>query len=159
MHVDKIPVVHTPDGYWAEMPAPVLAGCTTPLHPDAPDLRGAWRTIRAEIDGVPAEPDSPFTTHVERVEQAGDRVVVCSGGVTHDMRADGTLENGVHDVSGLGGAEIHVVATFEEGRLVLRPVDMDVEVLRWREGDLMVWQFGPSISVWMERIDGPEEWR
>ena len=153
MHVDKIPVVHTPDGYWAEMPAPVLAGCTTPLHPDAPDLRGAWRTIRAEIDGVPAEPDSPFTTHVERVEQAGDRVVVCSGGVTHDMRADGTLENGVHDVSPVG-AEIRVMAEFCDGRLDLRPNGGRVMVTRYLEGDEMVWRYGPFRNR-LHRLSGP----
>ena len=120
MHVDEIPVAYTPEGLWEEMPAPILAGCTTPLHPDAPDLRGTWRSVRAEIDGEAAPPDSPFTEHVERVEQAGDRVVVCSSGIVHDMRADGTLQNGVHDVNP-GGMEINVVATFEDGTLVLPP--------------------------------------
>jgi len=149
--VDEISVAYTPEGYWEKMPAPILAGCTTPLHPDAPDLRGTWRSVRAEIDGEAAPPDSPFTEHVERVEQAGDRVVVCSSGIVHDMRADGTLQNGVHDVNP-GGMEINVVATFEDGRLVLRPEGLPVEVIRYLEGDRMVWHYGPTITVWMERI-------
>ena len=64
MDVDEISVAYTPEGYWEKMPAPILAGCTTPLHPDAPDLRGTWHAVRAEVDGVPAPPDSPFTEHV-----------------------------------------------------------------------------------------------
>jgi len=33
-------------------------------------------------------------------------VVITGGGVIHDMRADGTLENGVNDVSALNCSEI-----------------------------------------------------
>lgn len=36
---------------------------------------------------------------LQRIEQAGDRMVVTGGGVIHDMRCDGTAEHGVNDVA------------------------------------------------------------
>ena len=153
MKADDIPVAHTPPGYWTEMPSPVLAGCTEPLAADAPDLRGTWRAVRVVVDGRELAAGAPQLDHVERVEQCGDRVVVTSHGVVHDMRADGTLEHGVHDIAAIGEVPIAVVATFEDGRLVLRPDGIPVEVLRWREGDQLVWQYGPGMTTWMERIE------
>lgn len=153
MRADEIPVAHTPDGFWTEMPPPVLDGCTEPLHPDAPDLRGTWRAVHVERGGAAVGSDAPELEHVERIEQCGDRVVVTSSGIIHDMRADGVLEHGVHDVSAANGGEIHVTASFEDGRLVLRPEGLPVEVVRWREGHQLVWQLGPAMCTWMERID------
>jgi hypothetical protein len=46
---DDIPVAHTPPGGFGDsFPEPVLAECTEPLVEGAPDLRGLWRTLRAE---------------------------------------------------------------------------------------------------------------
>ena len=93
--IDEIPVAHTPPGgYGDDAPPPILAGCTDPPVDGAPDLRGWWRTIEVLVDGV-AHADHPGLGHVQRVEQAGDRVVVTGGGVVHDMRCDGTVANGV----------------------------------------------------------------
>ena len=153
MRADEIPGAHTPPGLWTEMPPPVLAGCTEPLAAGAPDLRGTWRAVRVERGGDVLASGSPELDHVERIEQCGDRVVVTAGGVVHDMRADGVLEHGVHDVSALGEHEIHVTASFEAGRLVLRPDGIEVEVVRWREGDQLVWEYGPLMTTWMERVD------
>jgi hypothetical protein len=153
VRADEIPVAHTPPGLWTEMPPPVLAGCTEPLAPGAPDLRGTWRAVRVERGGEPLPVGSPELDHVERIEQCGDRVVVTSSGVVHDMRADGVPEHGVHDVSAVGEVEIHVTASFEDERLVLRPEGIPVEVVRWREGDQLVWEYGPLHTTWMERID------
>ena len=153
MRADEIPVAHTPPGLWTEMPPPVLAACTETLAAGAPDLRGTWRAVRVERDGTPLPAGAPELDHVERIEQCGDRVVVTAGGVVHDMRADGVLEHGVHDVSALGEHEIHVTASFEGGRLVLRPDGIEVEVVRWREGDQLVWEYGPLMTTWMERVD------
>jgi hypothetical protein len=157
VRASDIPVAYTPlpGGYGDTMPAPILARCTEPLVPEAPDLRGLWRTRSASIDGEPVPPGHPILEHVERVEQCGDRVIVTSSGVIHDMRADGTLENGVHDVSAINFQPIQVVATFEDGALVLRPVGLDgFEVTRAREGAEMVWHYGPDLTVLLERIDG-----
>jgi hypothetical protein len=155
--VDDIPVAHTPPGgYGDTMPPPILAGCDDPLAPDAPDLRGTWRTVSgtsANGQAVPA--GNPLMDHVERIEQAGARVVVTADGVVHDMVADGTLEHGVHDVMQADfTTPIHVVATFEDGVLVLRPDGFPgIEVRRWREGDQLVWRYHTMFTLRMERTD------
>src|SRR2546429_9760399 len=98
MRADEIPVAHTPEGGWhGEMPPPILASCTEPLAPDAPDLRGMWKAYKVEQAGKVLD-DHPLTRHVERIEQCGDRVVITAGKIIHDMRADSTLEDGVNDV-------------------------------------------------------------
>ena len=61
MRADDIPVARTPPSGWTVMPAPILAGCTEPLVPGAPDLRGTWRAIAVEVDGARAPDDyGPF---------------------------------------------------------------------------------------------------
>jgi hypothetical protein len=70
------------------------------------------------------------------------------------MRADGTREHGVHDVAAVGGREIEVVATFEDGVHTLRPVGMpDVTVTRRLESDQLVWKYGPLFTARLERVD------
>lgn len=154
---DQIPVAHTPPGgYGTTMPPPVLTGCTEPVPPGAPDLRGMWRAVEVEVGGVPA-PDHPQNGHVERIEQCGDRVVVTSGGIVHDMRADGTEAGGVHDVAARDLATpIVVVATFEDGTLVLRPVGADgVEVRRHLDGDQLVWDY-VGFTARLRRVGPPD---
>jgi hypothetical protein len=147
--VDEIPVAHTPPGgYATEMPPPVLAGTDEPLVDGAPDLRGTWQVV--EID----PPDPRLLGHVQRVEQAGDRLVVTAGGVIHDMRCDGTEANGVNDVAEFDHATpITVVATYEDGVHVLRPVGLPVEVTRHRDGDQLVWTY-VGFTARMEQLGG-----
>ena len=154
MRADEIPVAHTPDGGYGEtMPPPILAGCTEPLAPGAPDMRGMWRVVAVQWSGDAPSPD-PVADHVERIEQCGDRVCITSTGIVHDMRADGTVERGVHDVAAVGGQEITVVCTFEDGVHVLRPEGMPgVEVTRRLDGDQLVWAYGPMFTARLERID------
>lgn len=154
---DDFPVAHTPEGGWrGEMPPPVLAGCTERLVPGAPDLRGLWKAIRVEREGQRL-PEHALNNHVERVEQCGNRVVITSEGVIHDMRADGTLTNGVNDVFAAKlDQRIRVAAVFNEGRLDLHPFGIDPgrPPLVTREvvnGD-MVWNYGP-FKMTMRRID------
>lgn len=154
--VYDIPTAHTPPGgYGDEMPPPILAGCDDPLVDGAPDLRGTWRVVSGESNGEALSPDHPILGHVERIEQAADRVVVTSSGVIHDMVVDGTLDSGVHDVMAADfTTPIRVAASFEDGVLVLRPDGMaDVEVRRWREGDQLVWSYHTLFTVRMERLD------
>ncbi len=152
VRADDIPVAHTPPGGWhGEMPPPVLAGCDEPLAPGVPDFRGTWRATAVAVDGQPSDDLS----HVERIEQAGDRVVITAGGVIHDMRADGTLEHGVNDVSAFGFTPISVAARFEDGVLVLRPNDTFVAVTRHLEGEELVWELRPLKRVTrMRRVEG-----
>jgi len=142
--VSDIPVAHTPPGgYGDTMPPPVLERCDDPLAAGTPDLRGMWRVVDARADDAPLAPDHPIWQHVERIEQAGDRVVVTASGIIHDMRVDGTYENGVHDVAAVDfTTPIEVAASYEDGVLVLRPKDMPgVEVRRWLDGDTLVWRY------------------
>jgi hypothetical protein len=153
MRADEIPVAHTPQGgYGDTMPAPILTGCTEPLVEDAPDMRGCWRVVSVEWNGDPPDPD-PIAHHVERIEQCGDRVCITAEGIIHDMRADGTVENGVNDVAAVGGQSISVVCSFEDGVHVLRPAGMPgIEVTRRLEGDELVWTYGPGFTARLQRI-------
>jgi hypothetical protein len=154
MQANEIPVAHTPTGgYGAEMPPPILAGCTEPLSAGAPDMRGMWRVLEVRWkNGDTPDPD-PVAGHVERIEQCGDRVCITSSGVIHDMRADGTVERGVHDVAAAGGQEIAVVCTFEDGVHTLRPVGVPgIEVTRRLDGDQVVWDYGPMFTARLERV-------
>jgi hypothetical protein len=154
---NEIPVAHTPPGgYGAAMPEPILRDCTEALAGGAPDLRGVWKVVSVEVDGQPAPADHPIRSHVERIEQCGNRVVVTAAGLIHDMRADGTPENGVNDVAAVGHQPIQVVATFESGVLVLRPVGTPgVEVTRHREGEDLVWRYHSLFTARLRRVEVP----
>ena len=78
------------DASWNVWAPRTLDGCREPLAPDAPDLRGVWECYEGSMKG-----------HVERVEQAGNRITITTGGLVHDMFCDGTLENGVDDIAGI----------------------------------------------------------
>ena len=137
-----IPVAHTPPGgYGTDMPPPILAGCTEPLPEGVPDLRGLWEVVSVHV-GDDEVADHPVLGGRQRVEQCGDRLVVTAAGVIHDMRCDGTLEHGVHDVMQSDfSTRIDVVATYEEGVHVLRPNGLPFEITRRRDGDQMVWEY------------------
>ena len=152
MHVDEIPVAFTPTGGWTgEMPPPVLAGCDTPLIEGAPDMRGTWRIIEV-TGGGETQTDHPVIGAVQRIEQAGDRVSITAGGVVHDMRCDGTEEHGVNDVAEFDKkTRITVVATFEDGVHVLRPVGIPIEVRRRIEGEHLIWDY-IGFSATLERV-------
>ena len=97
--------------------------------------------VEVEVNGL-AAPDHRALGHHQRVEQAGNRIVVTGGGVIHDMVCDGTAENGVNDVAERDlTTRISVVATYEDGVHVLRPVGIPVEVTRRRDGEQMVWGY------------------
>ncbi len=127
---DDIPVAHTPGCGYAEFPPPVLAGCNEPLVEGAPDLRGLW----VVYEGI-------GLGHVERIEQCGNRVVITGGGVIHDMRVDGTLANGVNDVSAIDCSPIRVSAEFNDGSHDLKAFGLFLAVTRKLEGDELFWNF------------------
>ncbi len=155
--VDDIAVAHTPPGGWTgSFPPPVLDGCTDPLVEGAPDLRGLWQVVevRGEDGELPA--DHQALGHVQRVEQAGDRLVVTAGGIVHDMRCDGTEEHGVHDVAEFDKrTPITVVASYEDGVHVLRPVGLPIEVTRRLDGDDLVWGY-LGFTARLRRLGPPD---
>ena len=161
MKANQIPVAHTPPGGYGETFPPLILGeCTEPLVQGAPDLRGIWKTIRAERDGVSVPADDRIMFYTERIEQCGDRIVDCGGGTISDARADGTEENGVHDVWVFDfKTPIHVIATYEDGAFVLRPVGLPgIEVTRRLDADgHMIWtrpDLG-GLKVTLERVSDP----
>jgi len=153
--VDQVPVAHTPPGGYGDvMPPAVLAGCTEPMVGGAPDLRGLWSVVSVEVGGEPVA-DHSAIGKVQRIEQAADRLVVTAGGIIHDMRCDGTLEHGVHDVMQTDfTTEIAVVATYEDAVHVLRPQGVPIEVTRRRDGEQMVWDYGGAFVARLARIAG-----
>ncbi|MEM9513372.1 MAG: hypothetical protein AAGA42_00830 [Actinomycetota bacterium] len=127
-----------PGASWDVWAPRTLAGCGEPLASGVPDLRGVWEVYQGFMAG-----------HVERVEQAGNRIVITTGGLVHDMVCDGTLDNGVDDIAGIGGRHIRVAATFEHGVHKLRPFDKGVvAVTRRLDGQEMAWRYGP----WRNRL-------
>lgn len=149
--VDEIPVAYTPPGGWTTWPAPVLAGCDDPIPDDAPDLDGLWQVTDVRVDDAVVE-THPLVGSVQRIEQRGDRVVVTSGGVIHDMRCDGVLEHGVVDVAAADKeTPLRVTATYEDGVHVLRPEGTDIEVRRWRDCDDLLWDYAFFVAR-LERI-------
>ena len=106
--------------------------------------------------------------HFERIEQCGDRLIVIGGGIIHDMRCDGTIEHGVHDIAARDfKTKITVVATYENGMHVLRPVvrfplrlvarllGHKLIVTRRREDADMIWEY-TSFTARLRRIGGTD---
>ncbi len=156
MTVDDIPVAFTPPGgYGDDFPAPVLAGCTDALVPGAPDIRGLWQVTEVHVDDEP-HADHPMIGSIQRIEQGGDRIVITSSGVIHDMRADGTEANGVHDVAATDfTTPVDVVATFEDDVHILRPIGVPIEVTRHRDGADLVWDY-VGFTARLVRLGPPE---
>jgi hypothetical protein len=160
MLASEIPVAKTPPGgIGRTLPLPILSGCTEPLAPGVPDLRGYWRAINVTVAGEVVAAGHPMLSHVERIEQAGLRLIVTSTPVIHDMVCDGTIEHGVDDVAAANLEQrIQVVATFEDGVHVLRPVGLPgVEVTRRLDGAELVWSYAGTFVCRMARADDPSE--
>ena len=125
-------------------PERAMDGCTEPLAAGVPDMRGVWEVYEGRMKG-----------HVERIEQAGNRICITTGGLVHDMYCDGTLENGVDDMGGFEGGRIRVAATFENGIHKLRPWGKRVVfVTRRLEGDELRWRYGPFYNK-LRRLTEP----
>ena len=124
-----IAIARTPEGgYGNSFPPPVLARCTEPLAAGAPDMRGIWKAIRVRRDGALVPESDRLYHYVERIEQCGNRVVDMGGGTIADGRADGSAENGIHDVFVFDyKTPLHVIVSYEEGTsYVLRPMLVSV---------------------------------
>jgi hypothetical protein len=164
---DDIPVAHTPRGGHGEtFPAPVLAGCNAPLVAGARDLRGVWQVTEVKVNGAPAPKTHPAYRHVERIERCGDRIVITGGGVVRDMRCDGIVARGVHDVAARDyKTPITVVATYENKvhvlrvghllRMKARVRGLDPLVTRRRDGADVTWSY-PTFTARLGRVGEPD---
>jgi hypothetical protein len=139
---DAIPVAHTPAGGYTDFPELVLKECNEPPAPEIPDISGLWVSYTG----------GNSVDHMERIEQAGYRIVITSTGVIHDMVADGTLEHGVNDVTEVDHkTPIRVAAKFEKEGLNLYPYGAFAYATRRLEGDELVLHWGSKI-VRMKRV-------
>ena len=114
----EVPQGHTPDCGWEKFPQPTLRDCKEPLSDDTVDLRGLWQQAEGGRVG-----------HIERIEQCGNRVVVTSSGVIHDLTTDGKLSGASDDVRGLR----------------LGPLDLCIRTsatTEWHDGELKFFAFG-----------------
>ncbi len=137
---DEIPVAYTPGCSWDTFPMPVLRDCGEPLPAEAADLRGLWLAYSG-VEG-----------HIERIEQCGDRIVVTSGGIIHDIRTDGTLAHGANDVSA-GCIRIRAAGEWVDESFHLRPFGGPLALVKRRlEGDELVWDYPVIGTVRMRRI-------
>ncbi len=119
----EIPRANTstvPLGYGSSYPNHFLASCTEDLAVAVPDMRGDWTEATVTVDGVTHTANASI--YSERIEQCGDRLIVVSQGLVHDIySADGTSFNGVNDVN-VQGQQIHSTGVFSGNTLILTPV-------------------------------------
>ena len=119
----EIPRINTPvipRGYGDTYPDHFLADCTDGLAGGVPDMRGDWAEATVTVNGESmTAATQPYS---ERIEQCGNRVIVVSNGVIHDLyRADGTMYSGVNDINSQG-QPIHSTGLFSGNTLTLTPV-------------------------------------
>lgn len=155
---NEIPRYNTsvsPLGYGTEYPAEFLADCTEELAAGVPDLRGDWVEMDVVINGeiLPAMADNLYQ---ERIEQCGERLIVVSSGVVHDLyKADGTMYNGVNDINPMG-QPIHSTGQFTTTGLVLTglfptqlitlPIDVTRDLMTDDSGQEVLRFFNPGVG-------------
>jgi hypothetical protein len=119
----EIPRVNTPVvpfSYGAEYPEPYFADCTTPIESGIPDLSGEWVEAVVTINGAQINPQPMLRR--ERIEQCGNRILIASGGVLHEVfEADNTMFNGVNDVDSTS-LPAHFTGSFEDDVFTLSPI-------------------------------------
>jgi hypothetical protein len=153
-----IPKGNTPGCAYTHFPLPILSECTESLPADAADIRGLWRGISGKVG------------HVERVEQCGDRVVVTSGGIIHDLgpNASGGLTS--NDTEGavvftIGNNEYcprsSAGTTWDDGVLNFRVLGWGpVVVKRYLDAGQLVWEYADGSITRMERLcELPEDYK
>ena len=119
----EIPRVNTPvmpPLYRGAYPPHFYADCTTSIANGIPDLRGDWFEATVTIDGVEIQAQADL--HDERIEQCGNRILVVSEGVLHEVFFDDdTMYNGVNDINP-SAQPIHSSGRFENNTLILTPI-------------------------------------
>jgi len=119
----EIPRVNTPvmpPLYQGAYPSHFYADCTTSIANGIPDLRGDWFEATVTINGVEIQAQADL--HDERIEQCGNRILVVSEGVLHEVFLDDdTMYNGVNDINP-SAQPIHSSGRFENNALILTPI-------------------------------------
>lgn len=146
-----IPKGNTPGCAYDHFPLPILRDCTEPLPEGADDIRGLWRAISGARTG-----------HVERVEQCGERVVVTAAGIIHDYGPNSSEGLNTNDTEGrvlfTAGNREYCMRTsasmiWEEKVLNFYVFGWGPKVVRrYREDDLLVWEYADGSINKMERL-------
>lgn len=146
-----IPKGNTPGCAYDHFPLPVLRDCSEPLTEGADDIRGLWRAISGARTG-----------HVERVEQCGKRVVVTAAGIIHDYGPNSSGGLNTNDTEGrvlfTAGNREYCMRTsasmiWEDKVLNFYVFGWGPKVVRrYREGDLLVWEYADGSVNKMERL-------
>ena len=146
-----IPKGNTPGCAYDHFPLPVLRECSEPLPESADDIRGLWRAISGARKG-----------HVERVEQCGERVVVTAAGIIHDFGPNSSGGLNTNDTEGrvlftVGNREYCMRTSasmiWEEKVLNFYAFGWGPKVVRrYREDDLLVWEYADGSVNKMERL-------
>lgn len=146
-----IPKGNTPGCAYDHFPLPILRDCSEPLPGDANDIRGLWRAISGARKG-----------HVERVEQCGERVVVTAAGIIHDYGPNSSGGLNTNDTEGrvlfTAGSREYCMRTsasmiWEDKVLNFYAFGWGPRVVRrYREGDLLVWEYADGSVNKMERL-------
>ena len=139
---DDIPKAYTPSCETDQWPAPILAGCTEPLPPEAEDLRGLWRA------------EEGLLGHIERIEQCGNRVIVAGRRFIHDFRTTGTLADGANDIDPRSCARVRAAVRWnDEKTLEFRPWGLVTLVTRRLEDtDSLIWEYPGQPTSRLQRI-------
>jgi hypothetical protein len=148
---EDIPKGNTPGCSYDHFPLPILAGCTEPLPPGAADIRGLWLGVEGGHVG-----------HVERLEQCGRRTVVTSSGLIHDSGPNSTLGETTNDTEGavlftIGDKQYcprtSASMIWNEGVLDFHVFGWGpVVVLRYLDGDQLIWEYADGSTTRMDRI-------
>jgi len=149
---------NTPGCGYETFPMPILAECTEPLVDGAQDIRGLWQAVEGKVG------------HVERVEQCGNRTVITTSGIIHDLGSNATGGVTSNDTEGsilflIGNKEYcprtSASAVWHDGKLEFRVLGWGpVVVRRYRDGEQLVWKYADGSTTHMNRICTlPEEYK
>jgi len=149
-HAIDIPKGNTPGCGYTRFPMPILGECTESLPEGAADIRGLWQGVSGKVG------------HVERVEQCGERVVVTSSGIIHDMGPNATGGLTSNDTEGgvyftLGETQYcprtSAGVKWQEKVLSFRVLGWGpVVVRRYLEGENLVWEYADGSTTRMKRL-------
>ena len=147
----QIPKGNTPGCGYDHFPLPILRECTEPLTEGADDIRGLWRAVSGARTG-----------HVERVEQCGERVVITTAGVIHDYGPNSSGGLNTNDTEGsvfftAGNREFCMRSSasmiWEDEVLNFHVFGWGPKVVRrYREGDVLIWEYADGSINKMERL-------
>lgn len=146
-----IPKGNTPGCAYEHFPLPILTECTEPLSEGADDLRGLWIGVEGGHKG-----------HLERVEQCGERVVITSAGIIHDLGPNSTAGLTSNDTEGsvlfTAGereycARSSAGTTWNNGVLEFRVFGWGpIVVKRYMDGEQLVWEYADGSTTRMDRL-------